>query len=161
MKELKLHLGCGKRYLPGYCHVDLAGYKHIDDNQNIKNLIGFENSSVDLIYCSHAISYFDPSEVVYIFKHWRRLLKKRGVLRIATPDLQALMKVYIITANINLITGPLYGKWKIRGNFETIYHKMVYDYNSLSTALRSAGFHKIQRWNWREVFKDNPKLSFA
>jgi predicted SAM-dependent methyltransferase len=28
--EIKLHLGCGKRYIPGFIHIDLADYPHID-----------------------------------------------------------------------------------------------------------------------------------
>ena len=32
---MKLHLGCGNRYLSGYAHIDLADYPHIDYKQDI------------------------------------------------------------------------------------------------------------------------------
>jgi len=31
VKEVNLHLGCGKRYLPGYVHIDLDVYYPDDD----------------------------------------------------------------------------------------------------------------------------------
>lgn len=27
---MKIHLGCGKRYIPGFYHVDVVDYPHID-----------------------------------------------------------------------------------------------------------------------------------
>ena len=156
MPKVKLHLGCGKRYLEGFCHVDMAVYKHIDFHADIGNLWTIESRIADLIYVSHAIDYFDKAEIVSVFKGWRRILKKGGVLRVAVPDFAALTKVYAMNGDINLISGPICGKWKIRGTHETIYHKMIYDYNSLVAVFKAAGFKKIQRWDWREVFKDYP-----
>jgi|GEM_PF-3399702 len=36
--KIQLHLGCGKRYIPGFIHVDLSDYPHIDYKHNIKDL---------------------------------------------------------------------------------------------------------------------------
>lgn len=157
MNKIKLHLGCGKRYLPDYCNIDLAKYKHINDKQDIRKLIGFENSSVDLIYASHVIDYFDREEIVSMFKRWRKLLKKGGILRVAVPDFVALVKVYELTRDTSRVSGPLLGVWKIRGRDKTIYHKAIYDCNSLRSVFTKAGFFKIRRWDWRAEFKDYPK----
>ena len=35
---VKLHLGCGKRFIPGYVHVDLARFDHIDFHASADNL---------------------------------------------------------------------------------------------------------------------------
>ena len=34
---MKLHLGCGKRYIPGYVHVDAVDYPHVDQVSSIDN----------------------------------------------------------------------------------------------------------------------------
>lgn len=96
MAEIKLHLGCGKRYLPGYIHIDLADYPHIDYKHDIKTLPMFEDCSVDLIYASHVIEYFDRIEVITVLKEWYRVLKEGGILRIAVPDFEALVQVYMV-----------------------------------------------------------------
>ena len=58
-KMVKLHLGCGKRYLPGYIHIDVEDGEHIDYCLDIKSLKIFENNSVDIIYSCGAIVYFE------------------------------------------------------------------------------------------------------
>ena len=64
-KIMKLHLGCGERYLEGYTHIDLADFEHIDYKMPVDNLSIFENNSIDEIYASHVVEYFDRDEVNY------------------------------------------------------------------------------------------------
>ena len=42
---MKLHLGCGERYLEGFTHVDLAKYDHIDYEMPVDNLEIFSENS--------------------------------------------------------------------------------------------------------------------
>lgn len=150
----KLHLGCGKRYLEGYIHVDVDKYDHIDYVSNINKLNMFPNEFATLIYASHCIEYFDRVEIIEVLKEWKRVLLPGGILRVAVPDFEALIKVYGIGNDLKNVLGPLYGRWSI-GENKFIYHKTVYDLNSLTTLLEDAGFIQIQKWNWREVFKNH------
>ncbi len=154
---MKLHLGCGQRYIDGYIHIDVNNFDHIDYNIPIDNLSIFENDSADIIYASHVLEYFDREEVLKVLQEWKRVLKKGGILRVAVPDFNGLLEVYKKTKDLDKILGPLYGKWNI-DNDKFIYHKTVYDFNSLSEVLKKVGFKSISLWDWKEVFKDN--LSF-
>ena len=148
---MKLHLGCGKRYLSGYTHIDIGKYDHIDYRSDVSELPFIEAESVELIYASHVLEYFDREEVKDVLENWRSKLITGGTLRLAVPDFEQLIKVYKI-ANLGAVLGPLYGKWAISEN--TIYHKTVYDFDSLSGVLEDAGFVEIHRWDWRKVFTD-------
>lgn len=152
MNKVKLHLGCAGRYLKGYIHIDLADYPHIDYIHDIRILPMFKDASVDLIYASHAVEYFDRVEITEVLKEWYRVLRVGGILRLAVPDFDALIKAYLKYKDITLILGPLYGRWQPRGRNLTIYHKTVYDYSLLKGLLESIGFKSIRRWNWRDVF---------
>ncbi|HEY4120265.1 MAG TPA: hypothetical protein VGM56_20510, partial [Byssovorax sp.] len=82
-----------------------------------------------------------------------RVLAPGGVLRLAVPDFEALVRLYLESGEIQKVLGPVFGSWKIKttaGN-EHIYHRVAYDYRSLERTLLGAGFTGVRRWNWRET----------
>jgi len=149
---LKLHLGCGERYLEGFVHIDIDDKEHIDfPNTDISDLNMIESNSVDLIYTCGSFEYFDREEALTTLGEWKRVLKDGGVLKISVPDFESIVNVYNKYGNVDGIgiLGPLYGKWKIK-NDEYVYHKTVYDFNSLSHILKSSGFKEIKKYNSSE-----------
>ena len=55
---MKLHLGCGWRnFGPDWVHIDGGDYEHLDYNDITK--LPFDDGTVDLIYTSHVLEYFD------------------------------------------------------------------------------------------------------
>lgn len=161
---LQLHLGCGERFIPGFVHVDLAEHPHIDEQRDARDLSMFADEQADLIYACHVIEYFDREEIVDVLKEWKRVLKPSGILRLAVPDFRALLKVYEQTGDLTKILGPLYGKREVVGTspLNWIYHKTVYDYESLSRLLESCGYRDIERYDWREtIHKDHDDHSQA
>ena len=151
---MKLHLGCGERFLEGYIHIDLAEFEHIDYKIPVNNLSIFDDNSIDEIYASHVIEYFDRDEVKELLKEWKRVLRDGGILRIAVPNFSKLIQVYKNSGDLQNILGPLYGKWSI-DETNKIYHKTVYDKQSLSTVLKEAEFKDIVEWDWRNVFANH------
>ena len=150
---MKLHLGCGKRYLEGYLHVDIAEFEHIDYQLPIDDLSTFKDNTAEEIYASHVLEYFDRNDVINVLTEWKRVLKPSGILRLAVPNFPKLVEVYQSSKELTSILGPLYGKWDI-GNQEFIYHKTVYDENSLKNVLEEVGFKNIKIWDWQEFFKE-------
>ena len=149
--QIRLHLGCGDRYHSWFTHhIDLSDKLHVDIVHDASSLPMFINGSVDMIYASHILEYFDSSEVVRVLAEWRRVLKAGGLLRLAVPDFAALCVAYNRGFPIFRLTGPLYGKMNI-GKNQHIYHKMCYDYLSLSSLLRLCQFNRIRRYEWRET----------
>ena len=146
--EVKLHLGCGDRFIPGFIHIDIVPGEFIDYSHDIQTLPMFENEEVDLIYASHVLAYFDWVEVIDVLREWHRVLKTNGTLRLATPDFDALIELYR-EHGIAPLLGSLYGR--IEAGDRLLYHHMVYNYSSLSLALRLVGFRNIRPWDWHSV----------
>jgi predicted SAM-dependent methyltransferase len=151
MKKIMLHLGCGKRCLPGFVHVDLADFPHIDYRRSIDRLDFLEDGCAEIIYTSHTLEYFDRVEARRVVGEWCRVLCPGGRLRLAVPDFAALAEVYRQSQNLNLILGPLYGRMEIAGTGSTIYHKTVYDFAALRELLEGCGFGNVRRYDWRET----------
>ena len=76
LKPTKLHLGCGERYLNGYLHIDINKFDHIDHITSVDNLSMFDDNSIDEIYASHVLEYFDKFESISVLSEWYRVLKK-------------------------------------------------------------------------------------
>ena len=156
-KNIKLHLGCGERYLPGYTHVDINKFEHIDIFSPVDKLDMFENNSVEKIYASHILEYFDVVEVYKVLEEWKRILKDKGELKIAVPDFRNLTKIYLETSDINNVIGPIMGRWEL-SNGEVIYHKQIFDESKLTNILNEVGFKNIERWDWREFILEFPNF---
>ena len=87
---------------------------HIHYKTSIDKLDMFEDGSVDLIYSSHSLAYFDRIEVKALLQEWRRVLAGGGVLRLAVPDFDKLILAYQKSADLSTILGPLYGRMEIQ-----------------------------------------------
>lgn len=148
---VKLHIGCGWRdFGKDWIHIDNGDYEHLDYKTDVSKLDMFEDNSADLIYASHVIAYFNRDEIVSVFNEWNRVLKSGGILRLATPDAESMIELYV-DGKIALeeMLGPLYGKMKM--DSIDIYHRTTYDFKSLKKVLNFCGFEDVNRYNWQET----------
>ena len=150
---LKLHLGCGEKLIPGFVHIDRNHFDHVDYVKDIADLPMLSEHSVDLIYACHVLEYFHRDEAKDVLAEWYRVLKKGGLLRLAVPDFESIVKVYLKYSDLDHrgILGPLYGKWPNNNDQSMFYHHTVYDFNLLHWVLEEANFNNISRYNWQDT----------
>tara|TARA_A100001515_G_scaffold143839_1_gene146110 strand:- start:11961 stop:12515 length:555 start_codon:yes stop_codon:yes gene_type:complete len=153
LNEIKLHLGCGSKYLDGFIHIDVDDKEHVDyPNTDISNLYMIEDNSVDLIYTCGSFEYFDREEALLVLREWRRVLRPQALLRISVPNFESIVKVYLKNKDLDGIgmLGPLYGKWEL-SNKKFLYHKTVYDFTSLEKLLERAGFKNVKKYDAEKI----------
>ena len=147
---VKLHLGCGPRFIPGFVHVDVQPYPHIDLVSDVARLDRIADASVDLIYASHVLEHFGRWEFRAVLTEWRRVLKPGGVLRLAVPDFAACAKLYYengLADGLNGLMGLICGGQRDAHDF----HRMVFDEAFLTHELVGLGFRQVRRWDWRQT----------
>jgi len=158
MEEIKLHIGCGEKYIPGFIHIDARKFPHIDYVTSADKLDMFKDNSVDLIYVSCVLEHFKRNQIENVLKEWHRVLKPRGILRLSVPDFENLIEVYLKTKDLKLILGPLVG----RQDYPENTHYVIFDYKTLSESLKKVGFKDIHRYDWRKtIHKDYDDYSQA
>lgn len=146
-EPLRLHLGCGKRHLPGFVHVDAVEYEHVDYVHVVERLPMFEDNSADLIYVCHVLEHFKRGEVGAVLQEWHRVLRPGGTLRTAVPDWEKLVLVYQQTHSLDLVIGPVFGRQDYLYNV----HYNVFDFETLKRELEGVGFADVRRYDWRET----------
>ena len=144
MSKCKINVGCGPRnFGKDWIHIDGGDYPHLNGKDIM--LPHFDHDSVDVIYASHVIEYFDRILVQGLISIWRDKLKEGGLLYLAVPDFRKLASLYVEDKCILYeIIGPLYGRMQMDEAW--IYHKTVYDYDTLYGLMYSCGFTGIQEW---------------
>lgn len=150
MDGIKLHIGCGKRELPGYVHIDGADFPHIEYHDVMK--LPYEDNSVAEIYSAHLINYFDRLEIQQVLDEWYRVLKPGGTLRIATPDFQKIAGLYLQGLDLFNFTGLLFGRMKLGDGY--IYHKQAYDFEDLKFMLGLSKFKDVVRYDAKKFLPE-------
>jgi len=149
----KLHVGCGKRFLPGWTHVDAQSYSHIDVVVPLDQIsTAFIHDSIDEIYACHVLEHIPRGKISSTLKDLSKLLKVGGFLRIAVPDFEAVVSAYG-KEGIRLypdLYGLIWGGQ--RDSYD--YHHAGFDYQTLKAFLEEAGFSFIERYEWREFLPD-------
>jgi predicted SAM-dependent methyltransferase len=143
----KINVGCGPtNFGPDWFHIGSAQHvQHHDINLEL-----FENNTVDLIYASHLLEYFDREQAKELLTRWFYKLVSGGTIRLSVPDFNVMSKLYQEDKiELKDILGPLYGKM-YKGQ-ELIYHKTVFDYKELSELLREVGFENVKRYDYKET----------
>ena len=149
-EKLKLHLGCGRKYIPGFVHVDALQYHHVDYCQQVDELDNFPNASASLIYACHVLEHFSRWEYKNVLKEWLRVLEPGGLLRLSVPNFAACAKLYYeeglqsgLTGLVGLVIGGQRDKYD--------FHRMIFDEQLLSNSLLEVGFTSVSRWDWHRV----------
>jgi len=142
---MKLHIGCGEKYLPGYRHVDIINREHIDYLADAGSLPFIDDGAVTEIYACHILEHFKRYEIDGVLSEWARILCKGGLLRLAVPDFEAIVNHYQENKNLNALMGLLYGGQ----NYEYNFHFLVFDFMLMKELLEKAGFTNITAYDWR------------
>lgn len=90
-----LNLGCGNNFHKDWTNIDFVSSSEHVINYNLLDGIPADNNSTDVIYHSHVLEHFSKSDGIKFLQECYRVLKVGGILRIAVPDLETIVKEYL------------------------------------------------------------------
>lgn len=138
---VRLHIGCGRSAIPGWVNVDQYPIPGVDRVLDVGDGIPFEN--VSHLYAEHFLEHLSLHGALSFLRGCRRVLTPSGVLRVSTPNLDWVV-----------LTHYHYGRWDadaaavqeclgLNRAFHGWGHQFLYNRQTLTLALRTAGFERI------------------
>jgi predicted SAM-dependent methyltransferase len=145
-KPMAVHLGSGDHHLHGWINVDvLPGAA--DVLADFTAALPFRTGSIDLLHSEDLLEHLDEQSGKRFLAECHRVLRPRGVMRLLTPDLRALVeRVYLqreprhlawCGAHLSASSPCEALNMHLRMNGE---HRFVYDEEHLTETLTALGF---------------------
>lgn len=91
----KVNLGCGSKFLEDWINIDLTSSSNFVIKHNFLKGIPLESNSSDIVYHSHVIEHLPKTQAQPFINECHRVLKPGGIIRIATPNLEGIVKTYL------------------------------------------------------------------
>jgi SAM-dependent methyltransferase len=120
---------------------------------NATRCLPVPTGSTDVLYSSHMLEHLDKKEATQFLMEARRVLKHEGIIRLSVPDLRRMIADYETDGDADRLvfrtqlahSRPQTLRQKLRWLFvvDRSHHRWMYDANSLSRLLASAGFSYV------------------
>ncbi len=136
---MKLNIGCGKKYDPHYCNIDLYEDLVADRLMSAFNL-EFDDNTCDEIKAIHIIEHLSFFETIYALSEFFRVLEPNGKLILETPDLEKTCEHYL-KANGEQKKDIL--GWFFGIPHKGLQHKLCFPPFLLIELLENTGFDNI------------------
>ncbi|CAN5632223.1 hypothetical protein BH11PLA2_BH11PLA2_13390 [soil metagenome] len=160
----KLHVGCGRVHFDGWINLDGdQEYANPDIIWDLRDGLPVPDASCRYIHSEHVVEHIPVASGVNFFRECRRTLVPGGVMRVAMPSLDNILK--LVAA----------GRWQdqdwlrwpdfqfvqtqcemLNMSFRAWEHQWLYDREELERRLKEAGFTAIAFRNHSE--SDEPEL---
>ena len=156
-KPLNVNIGCGKEPFAGWTNLDLDPQSRADIVWDVTDGLPFADGSCAFIYSEHFLEHLPVAQGVQFLKECRRCLRDGGVLRVAMPSVNEVVRQYYENDWANKPWLEKYGYTWIKTRAEYINigfrewgHQWLYDAEELDRRLQEAGFSQIEAVDWGE-----------
>ncbi|MEO8149864.1 MAG: methyltransferase domain-containing protein [Bacteroidia bacterium] len=108
-----INLGCGQRFHKEWINVDFHSDNEHVIGHNLLKGIPFNDFEFDAVYHSHVLEHFSKEDGKQFIAECYRVLKPGGIIRVAVPDLEQIVKNYL-----KAFEGALAGDADSAANYE-------------------------------------------
>ena len=150
---MKLNLGCGKDYRPGFVNIDARSDVEADLVLDITRKLPFADGSVDEVLAQDVLEHLTPQQLSALLQEVSRVLRLGGRLCVRLPDIDAVISRFAADPDTRNLF--LYGDTSQSGVWGA--HKSGYTLNSFAALCLT---HHFKLLNYRSV-DTNYELEFS
>jgi predicted SAM-dependent methyltransferase len=159
-RGLRLHLGAADSALPGWVSID---HWPAPLAMDLRWGLPFAKGAAQAVYLCHVLEHcYYPDEALAVMADIHRVLAREGVARIVVPDIEQCLRAYVRGDRRFFAARRAQWPWwpPTATRLESFLgyagvgaspdafvssHKFGYDYETLRSLLRRAGFRRIER----------------
>ena len=154
----KLNIGCGGKRLSGWLNSNYQSRREGVIFLDATKRFPIADGEIDYIYSEHMIEHIPHGKGIDMLKECYRVMREGGVIRISTPDLMFLIKIY---GNNRTKIEQKYIEWSMAAipccvkscddtfvinNYVRDWgHQFIYDEKTLQVSLEYVGFTNVKR----------------
>jgi len=170
---IKLNVGGGSRWeREGWKVLDYRAKNSKKFIKGYADKINLKKNTCDVIFCSHVIEHIAHVKLEKVFLEFNRILNKKGIVRILTPDLKKLAKAYVNKDKfffkkvenelgklrtdlgwggkfMNFVVAPGQDTIVMDNKLENflcgLSHQYLYDFEMIKIMLTNCGFSEIKQ----------------
>ncbi len=90
-----LNIGCGSHFHPSWFNIDLSSASPGVIPTDIRKGLPFGDNIFDAVYHSHLLEHLTRHDALGLLKEAVRVLKLNGIMRVVTPDLESIARLYL------------------------------------------------------------------
>jgi predicted SAM-dependent methyltransferase len=101
-----LNLGCGRRFHPDWCNVDIAPADPAVLAHDLTRPLPFSDGQFLAVYHSHVLEHLPKAGAPGFLAECLRVLEPGGILRVVVPDLETIARLYLANLDTGLGGDP-------------------------------------------------------
>ncbi len=155
LREVKLHLGCGKRVMPGWTNIDCFAADGIAFECDFREPLPFADGAVTMLYSEHVLEHLAEYDAHALLRECHRVLAPGGKIRLGMPDAEIFIRAYVNedraffdhAKGIGSPSRPLDTRMKVINQMARMggHHLFMWDFETLRLAMEQAGFTSITK----------------
>ncbi len=143
--SMRLYLG-SRDYKPeGYLTVDIDPAMNPDIVADITKMDVIGDSTADEVVAGHVLEHIEWPDSFLAMAEFSRVLRIGGKVKIAVPDMGALMRMIFTGDSLFHVMGLVYGVGGRANTFEA--HRYGFTSGMLTDILQTLGFQNFNWWN--------------
>lgn len=128
-----------------YLNVDIVDFPQVDLVFDIRKRFPIDDNVIAEIISVATLEHLRKPHVLHILREFHRILRPGGMLRVSTPDIEAIARGVLAGDNPDVLNQQLFGKFKSDDTDDYDVHRSMLTAGQMCAALTEMGFKNAER----------------
>ncbi|MAE68502.1 MAG: hypothetical protein QF793_02900 [Candidatus Peribacteraceae bacterium] len=143
-----------------FLNVDAVALPQVDLVFDITEKFPINDGVIAEVFSAATLEHLREPHNLHVLKEFFRIMQSGAVVRICTPDIEAIAKGILDGEDLQYINQHLFGKYKSNQTEDYDLHRWMYPADRLMEVLREIGFTETERIPLEDVGLHDPKYNF-